>query len=406
MNSKFCDIPFRSRSIDSDFICKDGEVEWGGFLQGSDHSNNYGNGTLPSPDIDFALVRQWLSGWHLNADQYPMKTLVATTPSLEYWTNLGSQLLSQFKSEAENENLFVAPFYVAAAWKTRNGVYLSPSSPVLLTPNSTVPLVSTDGDINSPELDFKIAAAVCSLFFKMRAPELLRDWVGIIESMEIFVSDPRQSYDTFHAFLPYKHITTDNYCESLDPDTGEIAKRRVCTETLTLAWKANCDFSGGSENGTGDTIYHRFASVPLSEVDIKGEWSELIPAHHISSGIENGLSYNELLTGGYGKKSEPMVIEGTGEEISVMTRPLKLSSGVAFKRIYRAYLRGNFDPTKVKFSIYGSRDMLKWWCISQREGSSVLAFPGTPFRFFRACITGKLEKGESLQGISVEYLLL
>lgn len=386
----YLDIPFRKPSSASDFSCPDGEIN-PHYLQLTT------NNPQLTPDIDFALVRTRLPGWNLNPDQYPMKTLVASEPSMEYWTSLGSQLLSQFKSEASNQNFFVAPFYAYAAWKTYDGIYLSPSDRILLTPNSTVPLLATDGNISAIELEFKIAAAVCELYFRMRAPEILRDWVGIIESLQIFVSDPIQNWNTFQAFIPYKHITTDNYCESLDLDSGEIAQRRVCSETLALAWRANLTQSG--KNGTSkvsDIKFYPFASIPLGEVDIKSSWSSL------SSVKESQTVPNNTETV---KDGQELIIQGRGREISISTRPLKLTSAARFKRLIRAYLRGNFKPSKITFSIYASHDMLSWRCISKRTGGEVLAFPQTSFRFFKAQVAGKLETGENLQGISFTYVV-
>ena len=392
------DIPFRSPSSASDFSCKDGEI--------TSLIPYPSSGSLITPDIDFAIVRDRLPGWHLHPDQYPMKTLIASDPSMEYWTSLGAQLLSQFQSEAANQGLFVSPFYVMAAWKTYEGYHLSPTRPVLLTPNSDVPLVATDGDINATELEFKIAAAVCSLYFRMRAPEVLRDWVGIIESLDIFVSEPLYSYNTFKAFLPYKHITTDNSCECLDLNSGEIATKRICTDTLTLAWKANLGIGDGGlgirdgglgirDGGLGirDGVLG-IASIPLGEVDLKDNWS---PLSFISE--HRPLPNNTVTL----REGQELIIQGMGREISLSTRPLKLTGAGEFKRLVRVYLRGNFTPENLTFSFYGSYDMLTWWKISEIKGGAVLAFPSSRFRFFRAEVKGMLVSGENLQGISIEY---
>lgn len=163
MDSKFFDIPFMTRGPESDFICKDGEISlWeGATIKGK-------NGTLPQhyeelppvPEIRFALARDILRGWHLNPDNFPMKTLAASDPSMDYWNQLVPRVLSQFLCDADNLHLFVAPFMAAAAWKTVDGNLLSPTAPSLLIPNSEVPLIAADGDIRAEELDFKVAAAV------------------------------------------------------------------------------------------------------------------------------------------------------------------------------------------------------------------------------------------------------
>ena len=405
MGSKFFDIQFRSHSSDSDFACRDGEVNGDevngdkGYGDGGYRDEGYGiNGDKGyggiGIDIQFGLVRDTLRGWHANPDQFPMKTLVATEGSMEYWTRLGAQLLARFKNEAGLQGLFVAPFYVMAAWKMADGGYMSPTEPVLMMPNSVVPLVATDGDVTATELEFKIAAAVCSLYFRMAAPEALRDWVGKIESLEIFVSEPLIDYDTFSAFLPSRHVTTDNHCESLDPVSGVISRQRVCTETLQLAWSANQKGSWSVDKGRK---FYAIASVPLSEVDLAEEWTGAGIRDGIYGDKGSGMTFEEI--SGRRGSSVPIVIEGKDEETEVETRPLKLSGAGELKRISRVYLRGNYDPAAITMRVYGSRDMLTWWKIAERRGGSAVALPYASFRFFRVAVSGMLRRGETLEGI-------
>lgn len=425
MDSKFFDIPFRTPSSLSDFSCKDGELALaenvtlisGGAEVSTDFSFLTGeeNSVLPpAPEIDFALVRDCLTGWHAITDNYPSQTLVATTPSMEYWTPLAAQLLSQFQSEAKEQNLFVAPFYVMAAWRTFSGRYISPSNPVILIPNSKVPLVATDSVVNSQELEFRIAGAICSLYFKMKAPEVLRDWVGVIQNMEIFVSEPLQTYESFKAFLASRNVTTDSWCESLDLPSGEVARRRICTETLGMAWKANNSgifFEDGELqeliNPSGVKFYP-FARVALRDVDLAGDW---LPAKSgggmvsVVNGLYKGLDFSTIgvsLADSYSSKEAQIV--GKGENIHIVTRPIKLTTGGESKRVVNIYLRGSYNPSPLTFSVYSSYDMLDWWCVARRKGNTVLGFPLTPFRFYRIEIEGVLGIGETLEGGSLQIV--
>lgn len=393
------DIPFRSPSSDSDFSCKDGEL-LSAVNIGNDilFPNRPFDSKAPVPDINFALVREVLPGWHIISDSYPAKTLVASEPSMDYWNHLGAQLLSRFQSEALQHNLFVASFYTMAVWKTYSGQYLSPSTPVLLVPNSKVPPVATDGDVSSPELEMKIAGAVCALYFKMEAPEVLRDWVGIIQSLEIFVSKPLQSYDTYHSFVPSRHVTSDNVCRSLDLQTGEISDRRICTETLSLAWSAI--LSPPQIPACGSTTpFYRYASVPLGEVDIKDSWSRAESSSYLTSGIE---SLNlEAITTGMNSAPGPIIIHGDDKEMEIMTRPMKLTGG-DLKSVTRVHLRGNYTPGNLGISVYGSRDMLGWWLVSERRGGTVVALPAARFRYLKVRISGYLSRSETLEGLTIE----
>ena len=46
--------------------------------------------------------------------------------------------------------------------------------------------------------------------------------------------------------------------------------------------------------------------------------------------------------------------------------------------------------------------MLKWWCISRREGGTMVVLPRSVFRFYKVGITGMLQQGETLEGLAVE----
>lgn len=400
MGSKFFDIPFRTPSSDSDFNCKDGELD---FLNvtGLDHPD-----TLPAPDIDFTLVRTFLPGWHINPEAYPSKTLVATNPSMEYWTPLAGSLLKQFESEAQSRRLFVAPVYVLAAWRSTSGSYINACTPQLLIPNSEPPLVATDGAVTAADLLFKIAGAVCSLYFRIKAPEVLRDFVGKISGLEIFVSNPLQKYDTYNLLLPSRNVITNSWCRSLDISSGIIADRRICSEMLALAWKAS--YSGeigeNSDNPEGDyknLKFYPFAGIPLREVDRAYDWMK---PEEVGTGLTAGtsLTYSEILNGGYGgAKTSTLIIHGKGENIDIMTRPLKLSGAGEFKQVRSVHLRGTFEAANITLSVFGSRDMRHWWLVAKRRGGAVALLPRSSFRFLRIGIEGHLPVGQSLHGVTI-----
>lgn len=417
MDSNFFDIPFRTKSTDSDFSCKDGELDdiYGvtlstGSETGIDSLTGITDGNLPPmPDIDFAIVRTTLPGWHNHPDVYPSKSILASTPDLDYWTKMASQLLWQFKSEATWHNLFVAPFLVMAAWKTKEGTNLSCSSPVLMIPNSYVPIVATTGDLSASELELKIAGAVCSLHFKMRAPEILRDFVGIIDALEILVSEPLQSYNTFEAFLPVKNISSTAYCRCLDPDTGIVSSSRICSETLPVGWKANVKgltegYDVDKDCEPANKIFRPFLSIPLSEVDLANAWTP-VQAGGLGSivyGMEEGMRYSKI-TSPEVSTSKPLtaIVCGQNKEMALSTRPIKLTGGSRLKKLRKVALRGKFTPEKISLLVSGSRDMLTWWPLALAEGTNIVALPRSTFRFFKASVKGYLSEGENLQGISI-----
>ena len=392
MDCKIFDIPFLPRTPESDFSCQDGEIESPyGFSPEGENSDSILSEGLKS--IEFALVRTILPGWHVNPDIYPVKTLVASDPSMEYWNRLTAQLLRQFKSEADENRLFVAPFYVRAAWKTVSGTYLAASDPVLLTPNTGFPVVTTDGDISDKELDFKVAGAVCSLYFRLPLPEVLREYVGVIRSLDIFVSDPPLKYDSLSLLLPVKHAATDNCCESLDLKTGVVSRERVCTQTLPIGWKAPVTAVPDLPKGL-NSAYRRIAALPFEQMapGDYDEWTAVPSLPRLGEGWGAPASDNSLSEG----------IKGTDSEIDIITRPLKLSGAGRLKILRRVFLRGDFTPSEITVTVYASRDMLKWWTVSRRKGGTVVSLPPTPFRFFKVRVQGYLAASQSLQALSLE----
>ena len=412
------DIPFRVKSPESDFICKDGEIASArgvnvmsadGFevlsMEAADESHDTAT-AAPVPEISFALVRETLPGWHIHPDVYPNKIIPASNPSIEYWTEMGARLLPLFKSEAERQNLFVAPFYAMGAWKSTEGYYLATSTPQLMIPNSEVPVVATDGDLSSSELEMRVAGAVCSLNFKLRAPEILRDWVGKIGSLEILVSSPLQTYDSYHSFVPLRSLTTDSWCESLDKETGIISRKRICTEILKFGWKALTGYSGLNSSGLDgkNMKYFTLASIPLRDVDLLEDWTRVTSGSEWNRGgySDTFITYKEF--GGVPAKShagKTATLIGQGGEFEIETRPIKLSSGGRLKRMRKTFLRGDYTPSDILLEVFASRDMLKWWKVAQRKGGTMALLPCSSFRFYKIRVSGRLSESESLQGLTV-----
>lgn len=406
MGSKFFDIPFLTASSAGDFSCKDGEIE-GKFGNNNTEYHDWAS-QVPTPDVDFALVRDILKGWHAIYDSFPIKKVAASEPTMEYWNGMAAQVLSQFESEATEQDLFVSPFQVMAAWKSIGGSYISPGGYTLLIPNSEVPLVATDSPLATDEMEMKVAAAVCSLRLRMRALELLRDFVGRISSLAIFVSEPLVSYDSYHAFIPSQKVTTENWCESLDTADGKIKRQRVFTLTLPLAWKANLDRNRENDDVKGgnriDTRFYLYGEIPLSEVDRADEWCSLRNLDGIIYGkTGRGHKYEEIIMDTFSGeiKPSPLIIEGAGEAVSFCTRPLKLSGAGELKCIRRVSLRGSYTPGNLRIRVYGSRDMLRWWRISEKEGGTMAMLPRSPFRFYKVSVEGILLTGERLEGITL-----
>lgn len=397
MENQTFDIPFRTPSALSDFTCPDGEIA------STRNVSTFPDTILPAvtvppqPKVTFGLVRDVLHGWHAAPDMYPSKSLSGRDPSMEYWNALVPGLLSQFCNDAAKQDLFVSPFNAVAAWRTHGGNYLSPSSPVSLIPNSEAPLIATDGDISSSDIDFKVAGAVGSLYFRFTPDERLRNLSDVISSMEILVSEPTHFYDVDNPFLPSKRIATEAYGIFLDPATGIETRTRICSDTLPLGWRCNSYL----RSPVKPLRYTPLASIPLSIVSGLTSWRKasdyvISPSGRIPVEIS---SIPSLPT-----KSEIISVMGKVDDLDrkifIITRPVKLGSS-SFKMVRQVRLRGNFSPASITFTAFGSRDMQTWHKIASLQGSALL-LPASRFRFYRFEISGFLQSGQSLQGISLQ----
>ena len=274
------DIPFRSRSLLSDFSCKDGEICFAeGLSVITSSSESASDGTtsavppefelnykpeIPSPpNIEFSLVRSSLPGWNIIADAYPSKTVSNPNPTMESWTDLAGGLLAEFIEDAKSSNLFVAPFLILAVWKMSDSTLISPTVPVLLIPNSKAPIVAApSADTDDSELELRIAAAVCSPCIRISLPEELRSMGSKISSLEIMVSKPLDLYDYAKSLVPVRQLSSLSFCHSLDPTSGVAAERRICNETFPLGWQPR----GKSTDITGLNTFYTISSIPFSKL--------------------------------------------------------------------------------------------------------------------------------------------
>lgn len=305
MEDKIYDIPFIARTEASDFACRDGEIESAENLIITDSAPSSSDGEEanaipfgfqkdfktefpPVPDIRFALLRETLPGWHLNPDQYPSVQMECANPSLDNWGKMALQALSAFYDQASTANLFVAPFLVLAVWKSPEGNYISPSSPVLMIPNSEPILASTVGNTDSEELDVRIPSALCSLYHKITLPETLRDWVGKIDCLEILISDPLFRFDSSQAMIPARRQTASAFSLSLDSLSGSASERKVCTDTLTTVWKPQTIIDSLARLYQ----FHTFASFPLGELKTLASYQKTKP---LFDSIETALKTEAMV---------------------------------------------------------------------------------------------------------------
>lgn len=89
----------------------------------------------------------------------------------------------------------------------------------------------------------------------------------------------------------------------------------------------------------------------------------------------------------------------------ILTRPIKLNSPSVQKTIRTINLHGKFDKDNTSIILLGCNDnaMKDWFIVSSCDGSRLPFRYGTPFKFFRVAIVTRLNKGESLSSMMIEY---
>lgn len=89
--------------------------------------------------------------------------------------------------------------------------------------------------------------------------------------------------------------------------------------------------------------------------------------------------------------------------VFLVTRPLKLDAPDILKTVRSVIARGLFKKGHVQSVLYGSRDLYNWHLVWSSKDHYLRGFSGTPYKYFRLALLGKLDAGESISGTSVEF---
>ena len=108
--------------------------------------------------------------------------------------------------------------------------------------------------------------------------------------------------------------------------------------------------------------------------------------------------------------------------VLLCTRPLSLGRRHVLKRVVRMMVRGLFvvkstgtcgssagtcgssaGGTTVGVALYGGNDLRHWQLVGTSASQYLCRYRGTPYKWFRVVVTGKLRAGDSLEGVSFEF---
>lgn len=111
------------------------------------------------------------------------------------------------------------------------------------------------------------------------------------------------------------------------------------------------------------------------------------------TGTENGTDEED-------KEDEPLI---KGVNAVLVTRPIKLDAPDMLKTIASIIQRGKFKKGHVAQVLYGSRDLINWFCMCSSVDHYLRGFRGVPFKYFRLMLICKLDEEETLYGCSVQF---
>ncbi len=90
------------------------------------------------------------------------------------------------------------------------------------------------------------------------------------------------------------------------------------------------------------------------------------------------------------------------QEFFAVTRPVGFGAPHTLKRVSQSIVRGLFRKGKVQCAVYGSRDLRNWYLLTASKNHCLRGRFGSPYKYFRYLILGKLENGETVEGISAD----
>lgn len=93
----------------------------------------------------------------------------------------------------------------------------------------------------------------------------------------------------------------------------------------------------------------------------------------------------------------------TAEAFLLITRPLKLEAPDIQKTVDTIIQRGVFPNGSVAQVLYGSRDMYHWQPVWSSADHYLRGFAGTPYKYYRIAVIGRLREGDSLYGSSIQF---
>lgn len=93
-------------------------------------------------------------------------------------------------------------------------------------------------------------------------------------------------------------------------------------------------------------------------------------------------------------------------DFNLITRPLKLKAPNIFKTIYLIIQRGYLNKgANINQVLYASNDLINWTTVWSSKNNLMNGFGGTPYKFYKIALSGKLNHDDRIVGFTAQYEL-
>ena len=277
-----------------------------------DGAYRYMGSKMPEAGLQFGLQGTLIQSDSITVNLSENTTDLGSTPMPWYLLPQAaseqaySQLhprITELTGKERQKGHFTSAFFVRYAYRTLNG-YAMQSPPVLMLPNTghfpSMPITSPAWSGKITSVNTKIAFYSCALDYRMDSSVLeeLADWSDLIQSIDIFVSDPISVYadsptgwaldggsslaqglsKARGGYLSKDNGTTYGYTGDLDQPNVP----RICPPMLA-------DYA---ERVKQASVFWKVASIPLQELKTTGG----VP---VEGDILDNLGVQEVLPDGY-----------------------------------------------------------------------------------------------------------
>lgn len=89
--------------------------------------------------------------------------------------------------------------------------------------------------------------------------------------------------------------------------------------------------------------------------------------------------------------------------VFLVTRAFKLGDGDIFKTIDTIIQRGTIEKGQIGQALYASNDLRNWQLVWSSKDIYMRGFRGTPYKYFRLAVIGKMSDGDCLSGFTAQF---